>query len=212
MMSTMTLKLVAAVVLVAGASSVAIPGIAAQKPAVEEKPAIEEFTAFAVNTNSRPTGPNRPTTAQLSITIERWSTDKERESLLAIVNEQSSNARRMNESLLQALQRMPRVGRIREANSLGWDLRYARQAAMDEGGRQIFLATDRPIPFWEARDQPRSFDYRFTFLEMRLDKENRGEGKMLADTRLIIDRRTNDLVLEHYDLQPVRLNQIARRN
>jgi hypothetical protein len=205
-MSTMTLKLVMAGILAGTASSVAIPGVAAQNPPVEE------FTAFAINTNTRPTGPNRPTTAQLSITIERWSTDEERESLLAIIKEQSADTRRMNESLLQALQRMPRVGRIRESNTLGWDLRFARQASMDEGGRQVFIATDRPIPFWEARNQPRTFDYRFTFLEMRLDKENRGEGKMLADTRLIVDRRTNDLVLEHYDIQPVRLNQIRRRN
>jgi hypothetical protein len=219
MMSTMFLKLAVAAVLVSAASSVPIPGVAAQKPAAEtqqpaadEGPAVEEFTAFAVNINSRPTGPNRPTTAQLTIRIERWSTDAERETLLGIVNENSKDTRRMNDAFLQALQRMPRVGRIREGSSLGWDLRYARQASTDGGGRQVFLATDRPIPLWEARNQPRTFDYRFTFLEMRLDKDNRGEGKMLADTRLLVDRRTNDLVLEHYDTQPVRLNQIRRRN
>jgi hypothetical protein len=205
MMSTMPLKLVFAVTLTAAALTAGIPGVAARETAVEE------FTAFAINTNSRPTGPNRPTTASLSITIERWSTDEERDQLMAIVKEQS-DVRRMNDALLAALQRLPRVGRMRESNTLGWDLRYARQTPLDEGGRQILIGTDRPIPFWEARDQPRSFDYRFTILDMRLDKEHQGEGKMLADTRLVIDRRTNGLVLEHYDTQPVRLNQIRRRN
>ncbi len=204
-MSTMPLTLVLGVTLTAATLTAAIPGVAALETAVEE------FTAFAINTNSRPTGPNRPTTASLSITIERWSTDEERDTLMAIVKEQS-DVRRMNDALLSALQRLPRVGRIREANSLGWDLRYARQTPLDEGGRQILIGTDRPIEFWEARDQPRSFDYRFTILDMRLDKEHRGEGKMLADTRLIIDPRTNGLVLEHYDIQPVRLNQIRRGN
>lgn len=204
-MTTLIPKCVFGFVLATAVLTASLPGVSAQDAA------IEEFTAFAINTNSRPTGPNRPTTAQLSITIERWSTDEERDTLAAIVKEQT-DVRRMNDAVLSALQKMPRVGRIREANSLGWDLRYARQAPLDEGGRQIVLGTDRPIPFWEARDQPRTFDYRFTILEMRLDKENRGEGKLLADTRLVIDRRTGGLVLEHYDIQPTRLNQIRPRS
>lgn len=203
-MSTVIAKLALGVVTMAAALA-ATAGVSAQNRAVEE------FTAFAINTNSRPTGPNRPSTAQLSVRIERWSTDEERDTLAAIIKE-NSDVNRMNAALLTALQRMPRVGFIRESTSLAWDLRYARQATMDEGGRQIVLVTDRPIPFWEARNQPRSFDYRFTFLELRLDKENRGEGKMLADTRVVIDRRTSDLVLENYDLQPVRLNQIRPVN
>lgn len=205
-MTTLIPKFVFGAALATAVLTASLPGVSAQ-----DAPAIEEFTAFAINTNSRPTGPNRPTTAQLSITIERWSTDAERDTLAAIVKEQT-DVRRMNDAVLSALQKMPRVGRIREANSLGWDLRYARQAPLDEGGRQIVLGTDRPIPFWEARDQPRTFDYRFTILEMRLDKENRGEGKLLADTRLVIDRRTGGLVLEHYDIQPTRLNQIRPRS
>jgi hypothetical protein len=183
----------------------------ATHPVSAQNQAVEEFTAFAINTNTRPTGGSRPSTATLTITIERWSTDEERDQLMAIIKEQGSNTRRMNDALLSALQRLPRVGRIRETSSLGWDLHYARQASLDEGGRQIVLATDRPIPMWEARNQPRTFDYRFTFLDMRLDKANQGEGKMLTDTRLIVDR-SNNIVLEHYDIQPVRLNQIRRRN
>jgi hypothetical protein len=179
--------------------------------AVAQATPVEEFTAFAINTNTRPTGPNRQSTATLQITIERWSTDEERDTLMSIVQEEQ-NEQRLNDAMLRALERFPRVGRIRESNTVGWDLRFARQTPLDEGGRQVFIATDRPIPFWEARSQPRSFDYRFTILDMRLDKENRGEGKMMADTRLSVDRKTNSLVLENYDLQPVRLNQIRRRN
>ena len=35
---------------------------------------------------------------------------------------------------------------------------------------------------------------------------------MLTDTRLIVEPRTKNLVLEHYDFQPVRLNQIRGRH
>src|SRR5262245_18960002 len=61
--------LAAAIALAAG-----LPGVASQ----HEHQAVEEFTAAAINTN-RPNDPRRqrPTTAQLRIRIERWSTDQE---------------------------------------------------------------------------------------------------------------------------------------
>jgi hypothetical protein len=173
-------------------------------------PAVEEFTAFAININQRPsTGPraNRPTTAMLTFRIERWSTDEERDSLTAILKE-GQDVNRMNDALLRELQRLPRVGWIRETSSLAWDLRFAQQSPLPDGGRRLLLATDRRIGFWEAVNRPRTIDYPFTILELRLDKDNRGEGKLLADTRLIFDRDSNTLALEHYDIAPVRLNQI----
>ncbi len=164
----------------------------------------EDFTAFAINMNSG------PKTATVDIRVERWSTDAEREQLLGILKEGEGKDRyRTNQTLLKALQKMPKAGFIRTPNTLAWDLRYARQNPMEDGsGRQIVVATDRPIGFWEARNQPRSMDYPFTILEMRLNKENKGEGKMLAGTQLYIDPKTKNLVLENYGQQPVRLNEI----
>jgi hypothetical protein len=107
---------------------------------------------------------------------------------------------------------LPRIGTIRESGTLAWDLRFARQTKLDEGGRQIVLGTDRPIGFWEARNQPRTIDYPFTIVQMMLNKDNQGEGKMLADTQISINSRTNEIELEHFDISPVRLNQIRRRN
>ena len=208
-MGRMTSKHAMTLVATVAAVALALPGASGQNKAVEE------FTAVAFNTNTRPPSepqPNRPTTARLDIRIERWSTDKERDTLLAIVKQHESNIGSMNQELLRTLERMPKTGSIRETSTLAWDLRFARQAPLDEGGRRIILGTDRPMPLWEIRNQPRSVDYPFTVIEMRLDKENRGEGKLLADTRIFIEPKTNDLVLEQYDLQPVRLTQIAPRN
>ena len=164
----------------------------------------EDFTAFAINLNPG------PTTARIDIRIERWSTDQEREQLLDILREERSRSR-ANRQLLRALRRMPRAGFIRAPGTLAWDLRYAQQQPLEEGGRQIVVATDRPIDFWEARNRPRTSDYPFTLLELHLDQNNRGEGKMLAHTRIFIDPRTSNLVLENYSLLPVRLNRIRPR-
>jgi hypothetical protein len=183
-----TLAVVAAV---SAAVILGTPHVSAQNPQ-------EKFTGFAINMNSG------PKTAVVDFTIDRWSTDTERESLLEIIKAE----RDPTDKLLRALQRMPKVGYIRTPQSLAWDLRYAHESPLEDGGRRIMLATDRPIGFWEARNQPRTIDYPFTIIEVRLDKDNKGEGKILAGTKIYIDKKTNQLVLENYGQQPVRFNEI----
>jgi hypothetical protein len=191
-------KLALAALALSAALGAPAPGVSAQAQKVRE-----DFTAFAINMNSG------PRTATVDIRIERWSTDEERQALLSILVEEKDRYR-ANQALLKALQRMPKAGFIRTPDRLAWDLRYARQNPMDEGGRQIVVATDRPVGFWEARNQPRTMDYPFTILELRLNKEDKGEGKMLAGTQLYIDPKTKNLVLENYGQQPVRLNEIRK--
>jgi hypothetical protein len=159
----------------------------------------EQFTGFAINMNSG------PKTATVDFAITRWSTDEERAQLLAILKENKNPT----DKLLRALQKLPKVGYIRTSQSLGWDLHYAHQSPLDEGGRRVVLATDRPIGFWEARNQPRSIDYPFTVIEVHLDKNDKGSGKILAGTKIYIDKK-NNLVLENYGQQPVRFNEIRK--
>jgi hypothetical protein len=160
----------------------------------------ESFTGFAINMNSG------PKTGTIDFTITRWSTDAEREQLLAIIAEKPKDP---TQPLLKALQKMPKVGGIRTPQSLAWDLRYARQFPDDEGGRRVVLATDRPIGFAEARNSGRSMDYPFTIIEIHLDKNDKGEGKILAGTKIYVDKNKN-LVLENWAQQPVRFNEIHK--
>jgi hypothetical protein len=169
-------------------------------PNVSAQNVKESFTGFAINMNSG------PRTAVVDFTVERWSTDTERESLLEIITAE----RDPTDKLLRALQRMPKVGYIRTPDSLAWDLRYARESPLEDGGRRIVLATDRPIGFWEARNQPRTIDYPFTIVEIRLNKEDKGEGKILAGTKIYVDKKTKQIVLENYGQQPVRFNEIHK--
>jgi len=173
--------------------------VSLRSPTVSAQNEKERFTGFAINMNSG------PSTAVLDFEISRWSTDEERDKLLAILKEEKNPT----DKLLRALQKLPKVGFIRTQKSLGWDLHYARQHPLDEGGRQIVLATDRPIGFREARNQPRSIDYPFTILEMHLDKNDEGTGKILAGTKIYIDKN-NNLVLENYGQQPIMFNEIKR--
>jgi hypothetical protein len=171
-------------------------------PPVSGQNEKESFTGFAINMNSG------PKTATVDFTIDRWSPDADRERLLAILQEEK-NSYKANEKMLSALQKMPKVGYIRTPERLAWDLHYARQTPLPEGGRRIVLGTDRPIGFAEARNQGRTMDYPFTIVQVELDKNDQGVGKILAGTRIYIDKNKN-LVLENYAQQPIRFNEIHR--
>jgi hypothetical protein len=81
---------------------------------------------------------------------------------------------------------------------------------MDEGGERVVIATDRYISFWEARNRPRSIDYPFTVIEMRINREGVGEGKMSIATRITLDKEKKQLELENYGTQPVLLQSVKR--
>lgn len=160
----------------------------------------ESFTGFAINMN------NGVRTTAIDLTIERWSTEAERNQLLAIIRENKDPT----QPLLRALEKLPPLGRIRAPNTLGWDLRYAYRSKLDGGGRRIVLGTDRPIGFREARNLSRTTDYPFTIIEFHLNTKDEGEGKILAGTKIAIDKN-NQLVLENYGQQPVRFNKIKKQ-
>ena len=163
----------------------------------EEKPKPYRFTAFAVNMGS---GPKAFT---VDIVLERLSTDEERDGLIAAFVEGGQN------KLLPALQKIrPRVGFIRTPNSLGWDLQYAWRFVNSDGTSRLVIATDRRINFWEARNQPRTIDYPFTIIEMRLDAKGEGEGRMAAGTKISKSKDGKAIELENYGISPVALNEI----
>jgi hypothetical protein len=157
----------------------------------------ERFTAVAINTT-------RGGTTSLEIAVDRWSTDAERDRLQSVLVKQGAT------KLLDVLQKTPKVGFIRETSSIGWDLHYARHAPMPEGGERVVVATDRPIGFWEASRQPRSIDYPFTIIELHVNKDGEGEGKLSFATKIITDKDSGSIVLENYGLQPVMLQGVKR--
>lgn len=162
---------------------------------------LERLLATSVNlSNVGPAAPGR-----LEIVIERWSSERERNELIGVLREKGSDA------LLRTLQKMPRVGYIRDANgkSIGWDLHFARERKLDDGGRQIVLATDRPISAWEAFNRPRSADYEFTIADIRFDGDGKGVGKLAVAAKVTADDKTGAIEIENFSSEPVRLTEVV---
>jgi len=157
----------------------------------------EHFTANAVSLS-----PEYGTGQQVvDIDISRWSPASERERLVTALREKGSD------ELLKQLQKNKPVGRIRTPDSIGYDLRYAWQQPTEDGGREIVIATDRPIGFWEASQHPRSYDYPFTVIQMKLNHDGTGTGTMSYATK-IVAHENNVIELEDFASQPIMLNNI----
>jgi hypothetical protein len=143
------------------------------------------------------------TMGRIDIVIERWTTDAERGALLGNFVKGPQH-----DKLHDALQDVKiRTGYIKTSQRPEWDLRYARDTRLPDGTRQIVIATDRPVTFWAARTGARAMDYPFTLLELRMKDNEKGEGRMLAQTSIAIE--DGRLVLENYSREPVRLIHIT---
>jgi hypothetical protein len=157
----------------------------------------QRFVANAVNMN-------RGSSGTVEIVVDRWSSDKDRDKLMSTLMEKGAD------KLLDVLQDMPRMGYFRAPGNLGIDIHFARRVPQAEGGERIVLVTDRRIGFWEAANQPRSIDYPFTVIELRLNRDGEGEGKLSLATKIIPDKENNIVTLENYDIQPVMLTSVKR--
>jgi hypothetical protein len=165
------------------------------------EPERQTFTAFAVSTGGPRTG---PVAEQVIISIDRWTTKTQRVKLATALEEREADG------LLDELRRLPDVGFIRTPDSLGYPLRYAAQEPLPDGGRRIVLATDRPIRFWETWSGSRTLEYPFTVIELQMDANGEGEGKLALATRVIpLDGR---IMLENWAVAPVQLNEVRRQS
>jgi len=189
------------VVAVLAASSL-LAAVPAQPQTPSGKQPPLRLRAFAINMNN----PGAATsTRTIDIVIERWSTDAERDRLRGILVEKGGG-----DALLKAVQAIkPRAGYVRTATSLGWDIQFARQLELPNGGRRVVIGSDRPMSFWELANNTRSSDYEFMLADIRLGADGKGEGKLVPAAMVTYDEGTKTIEVENWDIQPVRLTQVT---
>ena len=155
----------------------------------------EKFDASFVDLNSGRTGP-------VQISVTRWSTADDRTRLTQTLFKDGQ------EALLDAVRDMRSVGRIYSPGSIGYDLRYAEERKLPDGGREIILATDRPMSFREIVNRPISADYPFTWVQFKMRPDGTGAGKIAVAARIIGEEADDLIEVQDFAISPVRLQNI----
>ena len=161
--------------------------------------AVDRFT-FA-----RPPAPAStvdPANNRLEIVIHHWATDTERDRVVAAIAE-DGEAR-----LLDALWDAPRAGTLHWPAGVEYAVRYARRQARPDGGADVVLVVDRPLWLWWDTTLGTT-SYPFGVVQLRIDKEGRGEGRVAINVPVAGDK-TSGVALADFSRAPVVLMDVRR--
>ena len=167
-------------------------------PALAQK-SIEQYKANAiVQTGGR--------ASMVEINIYRWSSDEERDELLQVIKD-ATNSKRRNRDVSTALRGQKKTGYVFLAGSMGYPLRYSREFKTEKG-RQIILATDRPVSFGEVYSQGQLGDFDTTIIILNVDDKGNGEGIVSVGTEVIWNDETGKIEVTNVTSQPVKLGNV----
>ena len=119
----------------------------------------------------------------ITVVIYDFSTAADRQILV------DAFAKGQNQGLVNALTKMPPVGRISITGTLGYDLSYIRMIATPTG-RKIRFVTDRQIRFGEAYADSQSMNYNLTAGEIDINDQdkNKSTGTLYPLAQLTLDK------------------------
>ena len=142
--------------------------------------------------------------SRLPLTIDRWSTDSERESVMrALAADDARN-------LLDALRNTGRIGTLYWPGGLEYAVRYARRQSRPDGGSDVILLVDRPLwVWWDAKAG--SSTYPYSVVQMRLGPDGKGEGRVSIDTPVKTDNALG-IALADYDKAAALITDVRRDN
>jgi hypothetical protein len=156
---------------------------------------IERFVAQS----ALMTSPSRITFRPVEIEVFEWSTALNHHELATALLQKGHVA------FFNLLCGFGQVGRIGVIGAPDIAIRYAWSTGERRASRRIYLATEEPVSL------SGSFARRFpdaeplTFIELRLNGDGAGEGKLSEAARLSVDESRNVIELRDYDPRPLHL-------
>jgi hypothetical protein len=144
-------------------------------------------------------GPGRFALRTVDIVIDRWSPHAEHRLLETTLLEKGWV------EFLDRLCTFAPVGSIVTIDGRNIAIRYAWQVVDRDGRRRVFAATDGPITLANPLAHRSALADAFTFLELRVDANGEGEGKLSEAARLSVDQTQDLIELRDYANRPLHL-------
>ena len=183
--------------------------VAIAAPAAAQSDELETFRGTT-------TGAVSSEGVELRINVLRWTAEEDRGAVLSLITPAPGQTAGEGENLESALQDLQTAGFIWTGGSLGYALKYAHRTEDEDGGERIVLVTDRPLGRWDRNGPWTGSDgsgpaaAAFTVVELRLDAEDRGEGKMSVDAPIEFNPLAGTVGLADYASAAVHLDNVYR--
>ncbi|MBI2827798.1 MAG: hypothetical protein HYX77_00825 [Acidobacteria bacterium] len=128
------------------------------------------YRAFTQFKDASSTVPER-----LNISITRYATDAERDRIFSIASSEGIGR------VPDALREMTAAGYLNWPGGSSHTIRYARRVPRSDGGQDLVLITDVAVhAWWRAGGRPEND--RFSVIQLRLNNQGAGEGKVSFGT------------------------------
>jgi hypothetical protein len=168
-----------------------LAGFSAVALAQSEKPGPEQFTATVYPQAGMFAG--RMT--QIDIYIDGYTPDDEASQLRTLLKTKGPGA------LLNAVEKLKGKGRVAAVGRTGWPIPVIRQHPAKAGGRRIVLFGNRPLSFYEVRNQTISTDYPFGLMILNVNAKGEGEGILYPACKVKFNKQ-GILQVDNYGIAP----------
>ena len=149
-------------------------------------------------------GRSRSATRTFSLTLKGRTPDAEVARDVAILAEGRQDA------LLEAIDDRD-LGYFSLGGQLGRRLNIVTETTLANGDRKVMILFERWMNIYEARYGARSTDYPFSYVELILDRNGRGEGTFIPAARVRFVGG-NTVEVENFGIYPARLFGVRRRS
>jgi len=161
----------------------------------------QEFTGTVIGVGGQLGGVSRPFT----LTLDSLTPARDVQGDVSILAEGGQDA------LLRKLDGK-RIGYFSLGNGLGRDVNFAWETPTANGGRRITAVFERWMNLYELRYGTRSEDYPFSYVEITVDRNGKGEGTFIPAAKIYFDKKNgNQVDVENFGIYPARLAGVQLR-
>jgi|SRR6266581_443241 len=162
--------------------------------------AKEVYTGTVIGVGGPLGGVSRP----LTLEIDSYTSKAESSRAVAVLAEDGQDR------LLKELEGK-RLGYFSLGGQLGRDLNFVQETRAADGRRRITILFARWMNLYELRTGARSEDYPFSYLELFIDANGKGEGTFIPAARVYFDKKNGNLDVENFGIYPARLAGVELR-
>lgn len=176
-----------------------LPAPTAAQTEITATPQRETFTGTLIGIG----GPFGGRSTSFTFTLSGTTPDADLQRYVGVL------AERGQDGLMSAI-RSQKLGTFALTGQVGRDVNVVR-VRRTETGRRITLLFERWLNLFEVRYGTRSQDYPFTYAEIFVDAQGKGEGTLISAARIRFDKDDQMVEIENFGIYPARLAGIQKR-